>query len=135
VVQSVELKFNCFFLMPVIDTFPTRLREDIESAYIDDLDGVFDVGAVRDALNTRLHALESELHQVLSQFSSPLPASWVYCTTPSPPASMPWSQSCTRGFFSCMSSSVPSDLLHASTSSLPSDLLRASTPWRPRCIR
>ena len=30
VVQSVELKFNCFFLMPVVDTFPTRLREDIE---------------------------------------------------------------------------------------------------------
>ena len=64
VVQSVELKFNCFFLMPVIDTFPTRLREEIESAYIDDLDAVFDVGAVRDALVSRLHSLESELHQV-----------------------------------------------------------------------
>lgn len=62
-VQSVELKFNCFFLMPVVDTFPTRLREEIESAYVEDLDGVFDVGAVRDALNVRLHALESELHQ------------------------------------------------------------------------
>lgn len=50
--------------MPVVDSFPTRLREDIETAYVDDLDGVFDVGAVRDALNNRLHALESELHQV-----------------------------------------------------------------------
>ena len=67
-VQSVELKFNCFFLMPVVDTFPTRLREEIESAYIDDLDAVFDVGAVRDALNTRLHSLESELHQVRHYF-------------------------------------------------------------------
>lgn len=62
--QTVELKFNCFFLMPVVDTFPSRLREEIEQAYMDDLDAVFDVGAVRDALNTRLHALESELHQV-----------------------------------------------------------------------
>ena len=52
--------------MPVVDTFPTRLREEIETAYVDDLDGVFDVGAVRDALNTRLHALESELHQASS---------------------------------------------------------------------
>ena len=62
--QALELKYNCFFLMPVIDTFPTRLREEIEAAYVDNLDGVFDVGAVRDALNTRLHSLESELHQV-----------------------------------------------------------------------
>jgi hypothetical protein len=22
IVQSVELKFNCFFLMPLVDTFP-----------------------------------------------------------------------------------------------------------------
>lgn len=39
-VQSVELKFNCFFLMPIIDTFPTRLREELESAYDEDLDEV-----------------------------------------------------------------------------------------------
>ena len=38
--QSVELKFNCFFLMPIIDTFPTRLREELESAYEEDLDEV-----------------------------------------------------------------------------------------------
>ena len=25
--QTVELKFNCFLLMPVIDAFPTALRE------------------------------------------------------------------------------------------------------------
>ena len=30
VVQAVELKFNCFFLMPVVDAFPTRLREELE---------------------------------------------------------------------------------------------------------
>jgi hypothetical protein len=39
-VQSVELKFNCFFLMPIIDTFPTRLQEELESAYDEDLDEV-----------------------------------------------------------------------------------------------
>ncbi len=68
VVQSVELKFNCFFLMPVVDSFPTRLREELESAYDDDIDEVFDVTAVRNALESRLKALESELHQVIHHF-------------------------------------------------------------------
>lgn len=63
-VQSVELKFNCFFLMPLIDTFPTKLREELEAAYEEDLDDVFDVAAVRTALEQRLKSLESELHQV-----------------------------------------------------------------------
>lgn len=63
-VQSVELKFNCFFLMPLIDTFPARLREELECAYEEDLDEVFDVAAVRVALEHRLKSLESELHQV-----------------------------------------------------------------------
>ncbi|KAI3430573.1 hypothetical protein D9Q98_005166 [Chlorella vulgaris] len=63
-VQSVELKFNCFFLMPIIDTFPTKLREELESAYDEDLDEVFDVAAVRAALEQRLKSLELELHQV-----------------------------------------------------------------------
>lgn len=62
--QTVELKFNCFFLMPVIDNFPGRLREECEAAYDEDLDEVFDVGSVRQALETRLKTLESELHQV-----------------------------------------------------------------------
>ncbi|KAK9814730.1 hypothetical protein WJX72_010634 [[Myrmecia] bisecta] len=64
VVQAVELKFNCFFLMPVVDSFPTRLREELEAAYEEDLDEVFDVAAVRHALDSRLKSLESELHQV-----------------------------------------------------------------------
>lgn len=63
-VQSVELKFNCFFLMPLIDSFPTKLREELECAYDEDLDEVFDVAAVRLALEHRLKSLESELHQV-----------------------------------------------------------------------
>ncbi len=40
VVTAVELKFNCFFLMPLVDTFPTRLREELEAAYEEDLDEV-----------------------------------------------------------------------------------------------
>lgn len=61
---AVELKFNCFFLMPMLDAFPGRLREELDSAYVDDLDAVFDVTAVRGALEGRLRSLDSELHQV-----------------------------------------------------------------------
>ena len=41
-----------------------RLREELEAAYEEDLDEVFDVAAVRAALEQRLKSLESELHQV-----------------------------------------------------------------------
>lgn len=41
------MKFNCFFLMPVVDSFPTRLREELEAAFDENLDAVFDVVAVR----------------------------------------------------------------------------------------
>jgi hypothetical protein len=46
-VQAAEMKFNCFFLMPVIDVFPMKLREELEVAYDADLDAVFDIQAVR----------------------------------------------------------------------------------------
>ncbi len=45
-----------------------RLWEVIGSSYIDDLDGASDMGAVQDALNTRLDPLDSELHQVRQLF-------------------------------------------------------------------
>lgn len=63
-VQTVELKFNCFFLMPVVDTFPARLREEVEILYAKGLDEVFDAGAVRAALEERQSKLQAELHQV-----------------------------------------------------------------------
>ena len=47
----------------LLDAVPARLREELEAAY-DDLDTVFDVGAVRAALEGRLRSLESELAQV-----------------------------------------------------------------------
>uniref|UniRef100_A0A7N2MWU4 Uncharacterized protein n=1 Tax=Quercus lobata TaxID=97700 RepID=A0A7N2MWU4_QUELO len=35
--------FNCFPLMPVVDKLPALLREDLESAFEDDLDNIFDI--------------------------------------------------------------------------------------------
>uniref|UniRef100_A0A383VV88 Dynamin-type G domain-containing protein n=1 Tax=Tetradesmus obliquus TaxID=3088 RepID=A0A383VV88_TETOB len=64
IVQAVELKFNCFFLMPLVDTFPQRLREQLEEAWEEDVEGVFDVKAVRAALEARLRSVEAEKQQV-----------------------------------------------------------------------
>jgi len=63
-ITSSELKFNCFFLMPCIQAFPAKLREEIEGAMEEDLDSVFDVAAVRTALLQRRSKLENELHQM-----------------------------------------------------------------------
>ena len=48
--QTIELKFNCFFLMPFVDEFPSALRMDIESAYDEHLEDVFDVASVKKQL-------------------------------------------------------------------------------------
>ena len=64
VVQSVELKFNCFFLMPLMHEFAGFLRQEMESAFEENLDAVFDVRAVRAALEDRQRKLESELCQM-----------------------------------------------------------------------
>ena len=50
------MKFNCFFLMPMIDTFPTKLREELEAAYDKNLEDVFDVASVRTPLGVVLCA-------------------------------------------------------------------------------
>lgn len=63
-ITSAELKFNCFFLMPCIHQFPAKLREELEGAMDDDLDSVFDVGAVRSSLDSRRQKLESEMNQM-----------------------------------------------------------------------
>ena len=63
-ITSSELKSNTQFLMPCIHAFPSKLREEIESAMEEDLDSVFDVGAVRAALDARRAKLENELHQM-----------------------------------------------------------------------
>lgn len=61
---SAELKFNCFFLMPVVDKFPALLREDLENAFEDDLDNAFDVANARRALEQQKRDLETELRRI-----------------------------------------------------------------------
>lgn len=61
---SVELKFNCFLLMPVVDKLPALLREDLESAFEDDLDNVFDITNLRHSLGQRKRDTEIELKRI-----------------------------------------------------------------------
>lgn len=63
-VQSAELKFNCFFLMPIINDFPSRLRSEMERAFAEDLDGVFDVASARASLERQTERLEREMTQM-----------------------------------------------------------------------
>ncbi|XP_031260484.1 LOW QUALITY PROTEIN: dynamin-like protein ARC5, partial [Pistacia vera] len=61
---SAELKFNCFLLMPVVDKLPALLREDLESAFEDDLDNVFDITNLRYSLSQRKQDAEIELKRI-----------------------------------------------------------------------
>ncbi|XXG87115.1 hypothetical protein AAC387_Pa11g1881 [Persea americana] len=61
---SAELKFNCFLLMPVVDKLPVLLREDLESAFRDDLDNVFDITHLQQSLGQRKRDLEIELRRI-----------------------------------------------------------------------
>ncbi|KAK1362411.1 hypothetical protein POM88_046885 [Heracleum sosnowskyi] len=58
---SVELKFNCFLLMPVVDKLPALLREDLESAFEDNLDNVFDITNFRHSFGQQKRDTEIEL--------------------------------------------------------------------------
>lgn len=61
---SCALQFNCFFLMPVVDTFPSLLREDLETAFEQDIDHVFDVTQARRTLFKQKQDLELEIRRV-----------------------------------------------------------------------
>ncbi|XP_062091625.1 dynamin-like protein ARC5 [Humulus lupulus] len=61
---SAELKFNCFLLMPVVDKLPALLREDLESAFEDDLDTVFDISNLRHSLGQKKRDAEIELKRI-----------------------------------------------------------------------
>ncbi|KAK9286505.1 hypothetical protein L1049_014903 [Liquidambar formosana] len=61
---SAELKFNCFLLMPVVDKLPALLREDLESAFEDDLDNVFDITNLQHSLRQRKQDTEIELKRI-----------------------------------------------------------------------
>ncbi|KAM0868113.1 hypothetical protein ACQ4PT_041542 [Festuca glaucescens] len=58
---TTELKFNCFLLMPIVDKLAALLREDLESAFEDDLDGIFNVTQLRHSLGQTKRELEVEL--------------------------------------------------------------------------
>ncbi|XP_042983117.1 dynamin-like protein ARC5 isoform X3 [Carya illinoinensis] len=61
---SAELKFNCFLLMPVVDKLPALLREDLESAFEDDLDNIFDITNLQHSLGLRKRDTEIELKRI-----------------------------------------------------------------------
>ncbi|KAJ3671652.1 hypothetical protein LUZ60_007731 [Juncus effusus] len=61
---STELKFNCFLLMPVVDQLPALLREDLESVFQDDLDGIFNITQLKSSLERRKRDLEIELKRI-----------------------------------------------------------------------
>lgn len=61
---SAELKFNCFLLMPVVDKLPALLREDLESAFEDDLDNIFDITNLQHSLGQRKRNTEIELKRI-----------------------------------------------------------------------
>lgn len=50
--------------MPVVDKLPALLHEDLESAFKDDLDNVFDITNLRLSLGNQKRATEIELKRV-----------------------------------------------------------------------
>lgn len=58
---TIKLQFNCFLLMPIVDKLPALLRQDLESAFEDELDSIFDVTQLRQSLGRRNRVLEIEV--------------------------------------------------------------------------
>lgn len=50
--------------MPIVDKLPALLREDLESAFEDDLDNVFDITNLRHSLGNRKRETEIEMKRV-----------------------------------------------------------------------
>ncbi|CAH9139476.1 unnamed protein product [Cuscuta epithymum] len=61
---STELKFNCFLLMPVVDKLPALLRKDLESAFEDDLDNVFNITNLQHSFGQQKRETEIELKRI-----------------------------------------------------------------------
>lgn len=60
----MKLQFNCFLLMPIVDKLPALLRQDLESAFEEQLDSIFDVTQLRQSLGQKKRELEIELKRV-----------------------------------------------------------------------
>uniref|UniRef100_I1KR59 Dynamin-type G domain-containing protein n=1 Tax=Glycine max TaxID=3847 RepID=I1KR59_SOYBN len=61
---SLHNKFNCFLLMPIVDKLPALLREDLESAFQDDLDNVFDITNLQHSFGQQKRETEIELKRI-----------------------------------------------------------------------
>ncbi|CAL5098065.1 unnamed protein product [Urochloa decumbens] len=61
---TTELKFNCFLLMPIVDKLPALLRQDLESAFEDELDSIFDVSQLRQSLGQKKREMEIEVKRI-----------------------------------------------------------------------
>ncbi|TKW07227.1 hypothetical protein SEVIR_7G294000v4 [Setaria viridis] len=61
---TTELKFNCFLLMPIVDKLPALLRQDLELAFEDELDSIFDVTQMRQSLGQKKRELEIEVKRI-----------------------------------------------------------------------
>ncbi|CAD6270357.1 unnamed protein product [Miscanthus lutarioriparius] len=64
VTWSLHNKFNCFLLMPIVDKLPALLRQDLESAFEEELDSIFDVTQLRQSLGQKKRELEIELKRI-----------------------------------------------------------------------
>lgn len=62
--------------MPVVDKLPALLREDLESAFEDDLDNVFDITNLRHSLGQRKRETEIEMKRVCLNITIYIP-SWI----------------------------------------------------------
>ncbi|KAG4398619.1 hypothetical protein GLYMA_08G075100v4 [Glycine max] len=61
---ALLLHFNCFLLMPIVDKLPALLREDLESAFQDDLDNVFDITNLQHSFGQQKRETEIELKRI-----------------------------------------------------------------------
>lgn len=58
--KTVAMKFNCFFLMPFLDDFPSYLRDELDNMYDEGVGELFDITEARLALQNKKSELVAE---------------------------------------------------------------------------
>ncbi len=69
--RTVAMKFNCFFMMPFSDRFPSYLRQELDKVYQGDVGELFDIAEARAALYKRREGLIAECkacHSIQEKF-------------------------------------------------------------------
>jgi hypothetical protein len=70
--RTVSMKFNCFYLMPLLDDFPEYLRREVDAMHENgDIGELFDIYETRQALQHRKEDLLSEIaanHKLQERF-------------------------------------------------------------------